>query len=91
MRNIYEMNPFFTVDFCGSNFSTMLAPGLSVTYRVKFMPEKKEDYHYQLKFATDVGDVIVPVVGEIYIYKTRSIENFELDIKKKRIRKIRGD
>lgn len=68
VKNIYEINPFFAVDFCGNNFSTMLAPGLSVTYRVKFMPERKEDYHYQLKFATDIGDVIIPVVGEIYIY-----------------------
>lgn len=87
MKNIYEINPFFAVDFCGNNFSTMLAPGLSVTYRVKFMPERKEDYHYQLKFATDIGDVIIPVVGEIYIYI--SIENFELDIRRKKLEEIK--
>ncbi|XP_043789801.1 hydrocephalus-inducing protein homolog [Apis laboriosa] len=63
VKNIYETNPFFAVEFCGANFSTMLAPGLSVTYRVKFMPERKEDYQYQLKFATDIGDVIIPVIA----------------------------
>lgn len=43
----------------------MLAPGISNSYRVKFMPDRNQDYHYQLKFATDSGDLIVPVVGEI--------------------------
>lgn len=68
VKNIYETNPFFAVEFCGANFSTMIAPGLSVTYKVKFMPERKEDYQYQLKFATDIGDIIIPVIGEICLY-----------------------
>ncbi|XP_031371217.1 hydrocephalus-inducing protein homolog [Apis dorsata] len=63
VKNIYETNPFFAVEFCGANFSTMIAPGLSVTYKVKFMPERKEDYQYQLKFATDIGDIIIPVIA----------------------------
>ena len=65
LRCSYEPDPFFSVDFCGSNFSTMLAPGLSNSYKVKFVPERNQDYHYQLKFASDGGDFVVPVVGEI--------------------------
>lgn len=82
MKNIYETNPFFAVDFCGTNFSTMLAPGLSITYRVKFMPERREDYYYQLKFATDTGDMIIPVIGERFNLNNE---------RKKKIRKIRRD
>ncbi|KAK9306551.1 hypothetical protein QLX08_002752 [Tetragonisca angustula] len=63
LRCSYEPDPFFSVDFCGSNFSTMLAPGLSNSYKVKFVPERNQDYHYQLKFASDGGDFVVPVVA----------------------------
>lgn len=65
LRNTYEPDPFFAVEFCGSSYSTMLAPGLSTFYRVRFMPEKSQDYHYEMKFATDAGDLIVPVIGAI--------------------------
>ncbi|XP_048264437.1 hydrocephalus-inducing protein homolog [Bombus terrestris] len=63
LRSSYEPDPFFSVDFCGSSYLTMLAPGISNSYRVKFMPDRNQDYHYQLKFATDSGDLIVPVVA----------------------------
>ncbi|XP_017761797.1 PREDICTED: hydrocephalus-inducing protein homolog [Eufriesea mexicana] len=63
LRNTYEPDPFFTVEFCGSSFSTMLAPGLSNSYRVRFMPQRREDCHYEMKFATDAGDLIVPVIA----------------------------
>ncbi|CAL7939799.1 unnamed protein product [Xylocopa violacea] len=63
LRSSNELNPFFSVEFCGSNYSTMLAPGLSASYRVKFVPEMNRDYHYQLKFATDSGELAVPVIA----------------------------
>ncbi|CAK9811305.1 Hydrocephalus-inducing protein [Anthophora quadrimaculata] len=63
LKACYEPNPFFTVEHCGNSYSMMVAPGLSNSYKVKFMPEVNTDYHYELKFATDSGEFSVPVIG----------------------------
>ncbi|XP_078052178.1 hydrocephalus-inducing protein homolog [Augochlora pura] len=62
LKTSCDLNPFFSIENRGS-FSTMIAPGLSNTYNVRFTPEKKMDYEYRLKFATNVGEIIVPVIG----------------------------
>lgn len=45
----------------------LLAPGLSHTYTVRFVPEKRRDYEYRLRFATDVGEFVVPIIGEKHL------------------------
>ncbi|XP_026670103.1 hydrocephalus-inducing protein homolog [Ceratina calcarata] len=63
LRSSNEPDPFFSVEACGCNYSMMVAPGLSVMYRVKFTPEMTRDYHYELKFTTDSGEFTVPVIA----------------------------
>lgn len=46
----------------------MIAPGLANSYSVKFIPERKRDYQYLLKFTTDSGQMIVPVIGKIFSF-----------------------
>ncbi|KAK1122967.1 hypothetical protein K0M31_008605 [Melipona bicolor] len=65
----------------------MLAPGLSNSYKVKFVPERNQDYHYQLKLATDGGDFIVPVIGEkVRIDLRSSAENCPIRIDRGSVR-----
>ncbi|XP_076237948.1 hydrocephalus-inducing protein-like [Calliopsis andreniformis] len=63
LKICYERNPFFSVEHRGSSYTMMLAPGLSNTYNVKFVPEEKKDYEYRLKFATNSGELVVPVIA----------------------------
>ncbi|XP_076283503.1 hydrocephalus-inducing protein homolog [Lasioglossum baleicum] len=62
LKTCCEMNPFFSIENRGS-FSMMVAPGLSNTYNLKFIPENKMDYQYRLTFATNVGEIVVPIIA----------------------------
>ncbi|XP_076659704.1 hydrocephalus-inducing protein homolog [Halictus rubicundus] len=62
LKTCCDLNPFFSVENRGS-FSTMIAPGLSNSYTLKFIPENKIDYQYRLRFATNVGEIVVPIIA----------------------------
>ncbi|XP_043251739.1 hydrocephalus-inducing protein homolog [Colletes gigas] len=64
LKTSYERDPFFSVEYRGSYYSMMIAPGLSNSYNVRFIPEELTDYEYRLKFVTNTGEIIVPVIGE---------------------------
>jgi len=55
---------FFSVEYHGSNYSTMVAPGLVHIYNVKFNPSEKRDYEYRIEFINDIEIFTVPVIGE---------------------------
>nr|XP_034173204.1 hydrocephalus-inducing protein homolog isoform X3 [Osmia lignaria] len=63
LKTSCELDPCFSVEHRGSTYSMMIAPGLANCYNVKFTPEKKRDYQYLLKFTTDSGQMIVPVIA----------------------------
>lgn len=58
----------------------MLAPGLCSSFKVKLIPEKNEDYHYEFKFATDTGELLVPVLGWFVEFIFLFITNFAIEI-----------
>jgi len=55
---------FFSVEYHGSNYSTMVAPGLVHIYNIKFTPSEKRDYEYHIEFINDIEVFTVPVIGE---------------------------
>lgn len=46
-----------------SNSGSKVAPGLEVTFVVKFSPEAKIDYHYDLNIVTEREKFIVPIMA----------------------------
>lgn len=65
-------DPFFSVEYHGSNYSTTVAPGLVHVYNVRFNPAEKRDYEYRIEFVNDTEIFAVPVIGEKanYFYYT---------------------
>lgn len=66
-------DPFFSVEYHGSNYSSIVAPGLVHVYNVRFNPVEKRDYEYRIEFVNDSEIFAVPVIGEkinyaYYIY-----------------------
>lgn len=55
---------FFSVEYHGSNYNTMVAPGLVHIYNIKFSPTEKRDYEYRIEFVNDTEIFAVPVIGE---------------------------
>lgn len=43
------------------NMSTRVAPGMEISYVVKFSPETKQDYSYDLMIVTEREKFIVPI------------------------------
>ncbi|EFN63971.1 Hydrocephalus-inducing protein [Camponotus floridanus] len=60
-------DPFFSVEYHGLNYSTMVAPGLVHVYNVRFNPAEKRDYEYRVEFINDTEIFAVPVIGQINI------------------------
>ncbi|XP_072764395.1 hydrocephalus-inducing protein-like [Anoplolepis gracilipes] len=58
-----NLNPFFSVEYHGSNYSTMVAPGLVHVYNVRFNPTEKRDYEYRLEFVNDAEIFMVPIIA----------------------------
>ncbi|KAG5334606.1 HYDIN protein, partial [Acromyrmex charruanus] len=56
-------DPFFSVEYRGSNYGTMIAPGLVQIYNVRFSPSEKRDYEYYIKFISDIEVFMVPVIA----------------------------
>ncbi|TGZ50588.1 hypothetical protein DBV15_08089 [Temnothorax longispinosus] len=54
---------FFSVEYHGSNYSTMVAPGLVHIYNVRFSPPEKRDYEYRVEFINDTEIFAVPVIA----------------------------
>ncbi|KAL6429112.1 hypothetical protein ACFW04_008117 [Cataglyphis niger] len=75
IRNVTKMSrhlkisrnsdPFFSVEYHGSNYSNMVAPGLVHVYNVRFNPVEKRDYEYRIEFINDCEIFAVPVIGQI--------------------------
>ncbi|XP_014477567.1 PREDICTED: hydrocephalus-inducing protein homolog [Dinoponera quadriceps] len=69
LRISRDPDPFFTVEHHGSNYSTVVAPGLVHVYNVRFSPAERRDYEYRVGFVADDddnddGDVFaVPVIA----------------------------
>lgn len=61
---------FFSVEYHGSNYSTMVAPGLVHIYNISFRPSEKRDYEYRVEFINDTDVFAVPVIGEKGNYNT---------------------
>jgi len=59
-----DPDPFFSVEYHRSNYSTMIAPGLVQIYNVRFSPLEKRDYEHHIKFISDTEDFMVPIIGE---------------------------
>lgn len=55
---------FFSVEYHGSNYSTMVAPGLFHIYNVRFSPSEKRDYEFRVEFINDTEIFAIPVIGE---------------------------
>ncbi|XP_018351386.1 PREDICTED: hydrocephalus-inducing protein-like [Trachymyrmex septentrionalis] len=58
-----DPDPFFSVEYHGSNYSTMIAPGLVQIYNVRFSPSEKRDYEYRIKFISDIEVFMIPVIA----------------------------
>lgn len=61
---------FFSVEYRGSNYSAMIAPGLVHIYNIKFSPSEKRDYEYRVEFINDAEIFEVPIIGEERNYIT---------------------
>lgn len=59
-----DPDPFFSVEYRGSNYSTMIAPGLVHIYNVRFSPSEKRDYEYHIEFTSNTEVFVVSVIGE---------------------------
>lgn len=46
-----------------NNFYTQVAPGLEVAFMIKFSPDSKIDYSYDLKVVTEREIFVVPIVA----------------------------
>lgn len=68
---ICEADPSFQIEFKGNTLNTRLAPGMSLSYEVKFSPEDKRDYAYEATFVSDNEIFTVPIIGEKIIYHCR--------------------
>ncbi|XP_036144321.1 LOW QUALITY PROTEIN: hydrocephalus-inducing protein [Monomorium pharaonis] len=58
-----DPDPFFSIEYHGSNYSTMVAPGLVHIYNVRFSPTEKRDYQYRVEFINDTEIFAVPVIA----------------------------
>ncbi|KAK2576816.1 hypothetical protein KPH14_005450 [Odynerus spinipes] len=63
LKSCCQLDPFFDIEFRGSSYTTMVAPGLAHVYNVKFSPVEKQDYKYQATFATDDDVISVPIIA----------------------------
>ncbi|XP_011690792.1 PREDICTED: hydrocephalus-inducing protein-like [Wasmannia auropunctata] len=59
----HDPDPFFSVEYHGSNYSTMVAPGLVHIYNVRFSPSERRDYEYRVEFINDTEVFAVPVIA----------------------------
>ncbi|KYQ52600.1 Hydrocephalus-inducing protein [Trachymyrmex zeteki] len=58
-----DPDPFFSVEYRGSNYSTMIAPGLVHIYNVRFSPSEKRDYEYHIEFTSNTEVFVVSVIA----------------------------
>lgn len=64
LKILCDPDPFFFVEYYGSNYSAVIAPGLVHAYNVIFKPAEKRDYKYYVKFVNDTEVFVVPIIGE---------------------------
>ncbi|KAL6255306.1 hypothetical protein P5V15_013646 [Pogonomyrmex californicus] len=60
----HDSDPFFSVEYHGSNYSTMVAPGLVHIYNIRFNPAEKCDYEYRVEFVNDTETFAVPIIDQ---------------------------
>ncbi|XP_067203900.1 hydrocephalus-inducing protein-like [Linepithema humile] len=63
LKILCDPDPFFSVEYHGSNYSAMIAPGLVHVYDVKFKPAEKRDYEYCVEFVNDTKVFVVPIIA----------------------------
>lgn len=61
---ISELDPSFQIGFKGNTLNTRLAPGMTLSYEVKFSPDEKRDYVYEAVFVSDNEILTVPIIGK---------------------------
>lgn len=64
MRISRDIVPSLSVEYHGSNYNSMIAPGLVHVYNVTFSPTEERDYDYRIKFVNDTRFFMVPVIGD---------------------------
>ncbi|KAM3964816.1 LOW QUALITY PROTEIN: hydrocephalus-inducing protein homolog [Aphomia sociella] len=63
LNMVYKESSHFFVKPCGGQLLSRLAPGISVTFAVTFMPVQCEDYIHRVTFYTDVDQYVVPLIA----------------------------
>ncbi|XP_066585113.1 hydrocephalus-inducing protein homolog [Prorops nasuta] len=63
LKQYYDLDPIVSVEFRGTSYSSLVAPGLAHIYNVKFCPEENLDYVHQAKFTTDTGSLVIPIIA----------------------------
>ncbi|CAD6222554.1 GSCOCG00001023001-RA-CDS [Cotesia congregata] len=62
-RLTYDKNSPFDVNAKKMLINQKLAPGMSLNYNIKFIPEEKKDYYHQLDVVTDCQTFSVPLIA----------------------------
>ncbi|XP_039275805.1 hydrocephalus-inducing protein-like [Nilaparvata lugens] len=59
---VSDRDPVLTVE-CTSKLMTRIAPGMSVKYKVTFLPVKVADYYHQILFETEGESFRIPILA----------------------------
>lgn len=63
LNMVYKESSYFFIKPVGGVLLSRLAPGISVTFAVTFMPVQYEDYTHKVSFYTDVDQYVLPLIG----------------------------
>ncbi|XP_026727025.1 hydrocephalus-inducing protein-like isoform X2 [Trichoplusia ni] len=63
LNMVYKESSYFFIKPCGGVLLSRLAPGISVTFAVTFMPVQYEDYTHKVSFYTDVDQYVLPLIA----------------------------
>lgn len=61
---VHTESSYFFIKPCGGQLLSRLAPGISVTFAVTFIPVQFEDYSHSVTFNTDKDQYILALIGK---------------------------
>lgn len=72
---VFKESSYFFIKPCGAQLLSRLAPGISVSFAITFMPVQHEDYIHRVTFHTDTDQYALPLIGKIIIDNVLLQEN----------------
>uniref|UniRef100_A0A2A4JIA0 MSP domain-containing protein n=1 Tax=Heliothis virescens TaxID=7102 RepID=A0A2A4JIA0_HELVI len=63
LNMVFKESSYFFIKPCGGQLLSRLAPGISVTFAINFLPVQYEDYTHRVTFYTDLDQYVLPLIA----------------------------